>query len=136
MSVSILLVDDNKMFREGVQAFLKEQDGLLVVGETGSGADALLLVNQLAPDVVLLDWQMPGMSGLVVLCKLIERKTRSRVIILSMHSDEVYVTSAMLNGAHGYVLKDDIVNHLPKAVRTVANGGQYVSFPVQNENLV
>jgi DNA-binding NarL/FixJ family response regulator len=134
MSVSILLVDDNEMFRKGVRSFLKEQVGLQVIGEAGSGADALVLVEQFAPDVILLDWQMPGMSGLVVLCKLMEMKILSRVIILSMHSDEVYVNHAFLNGAYGYVLKDHIVNHLPKAIHSVVQGGHYISFPVQNIN--
>ncbi len=128
MTISILLVDDNAIFREGVRTFLEAQQDFQVVGEAGSGAAALQLIAQLAPDVVLLDWQMPGLSGMAVLSLLVKGDSGTRIIILSMHAEEDYVNSAIQHGAAGYVLKDEIVNHLPKAIHAVKDGGQYFSF--------
>ncbi len=125
MTISILLVDDNAIFREGVRTFLEAQEDFKVVGEAGSGVAALQLAAQLAPDVVLLDWQMPGLSGMAVLNLLAKVSSGTRIIILSMHAEDDYVVSARQHGAAGYVLKDDIVDHLPKALRAVKEGEQY-----------
>ena len=130
MPVSLLLVDDNAVFREGLRGFLESQPEFEVIADTGNGSQALLLAIDLLPDVVLLDWHMPGVSGLAVLCWLAQHQKNTRIIILSMHSDEAYIDIAIQNGARGYVLKDDIVDHLPGAIRAVMANQKYLSHAI------
>jgi DNA-binding NarL/FixJ family response regulator len=127
MPISILLVDDHSIFRKGVRLFLEARTDFQITGEASTGAEALVLAGEQRPNVIILDWVMPGLSGLDVLRKVSHSQPETRVVILSMHSDEAYVTSALENGALGYVLKDDIVVHLAKAVQAAAAGAYYLS---------
>lgn len=136
MSFTILLVDDNATFREGMRTFLQAQPDFEVIAEASNGIEALRLANLLVPDLVLLDWQMPGMSGLGVLAEIRQMQLSTHVIILSMHNDEAYVSLAMQNGAYGYILKDDIVTQLPEAVRMAMSGKPYLCFPDANQNIL
>ncbi len=126
MCISILLVDDNTILRETVQTFLEDRARLRVVGSTAYGKEAVSLVERLHPDVVVLDWGMPDVSGLDVLRQVKGRFPEVKVVFLSMHADEAYVSSSIQNGADAYVLKDDIVTHLDNAIRAAAAGGTYI----------
>jgi two-component system response regulator NreC len=127
MIISLLLVDDHTVFREGVRALLETTNGFHVVAEADNGNEALILAERLRPDVVVLDWVMPGLSGREVLQRLKKQQPEAHVIILSMHADEAYVSSAVQSGASGYILKEDIVGHLAQAVRAAAAGQRYFS---------
>ena len=123
--ISILVVDDHVVVREGLTSMLSSTSGFEVVGDAASGEAGLSLVEALDPDIMLLDLQMPGTHGLEVLARLKERGLeRPRVIVLSMHDDEELVANAVRAGAHGYVLKSASRSELVDAIRHVAAGGQ------------
>jgi DNA-binding NarL/FixJ family response regulator len=131
MNASVLLVDDNEIFQESVRTYIGIYPEIIVAGAANNGNDALALAANLHPDVVLLDWLMPGLSGLGVLCRLIDSYPDIKVIILSMHTDEAYVESAVRHGAMGYIIKEDIASHLVRAIRAVCEGEKYFSPSLQ-----
>lgn len=125
--IRVLLVDDHVVVREGLRHVLGAGHGFEVVGEAGTGTEALVLAAERAPDVVLLDLTMPGMSGLEVTSILRERLPDVRVLVLSMHEQDEYVVAAVRGGAHGYVLKDADPGELRAAIRAVHDGAGYFS---------
>jgi len=135
MTISILLVDDHVIFREGVRAFLEATTDFHIAGEAGDGAQALVMAGRLRPDVMVLDYMMPTLSGLEVLCRLQQQLPGPEVVILSLHNDEFYVDNAITNGASGYVLKEDVVAHLALAI-TAAAAGQFYFSPILRERII
>jgi two-component system response regulator NreC len=135
MSISILLVDDHVFFRAGVRAFLKATTDFCIAGEAGDGLQALALAERLRPDVVVLDYMLPGMSGLKVMHSLHKNLPEIRVVMLSLHEEEFYVHNSIMYGASGYILKEDISAHLALAVSAVASGRFYFS-PILRERIV
>lgn len=126
-NIDVLIVDDHKMFREGLKAVLEPESGIRVVGEAENGARAVETCEQLSPDIVLMDVTMPEMNGLIA-CNLIKKRCPgTRVLMLSMHLKETYILEALKGGASGYVLKDDAADELVLAVCTVARGELYLS---------
>jgi two-component system, NarL family, response regulator NreC len=130
MSAKIVLADDHRIVREGFRALLSAQTDFQIVAETGDGREAMRLVEQLKPDVLLADLMMPGLGGLEVARQLTQRGIPTRIIVLSMHSNEAYVSQALKNGATGYVLKDATSGELIRAVREVLAGRRYLSPPL------
>ena len=128
--IRVMVVDDHAIVREGVRRVFAGFDDFALVAEAGDGETALALAEEHAPDVVLLDLTMPGLSGLDVTARLKERAAGTRVLILSMHDHPEYVLRAVRAGAHGYVLKDATPEHIREAVRTVHAGSEYFSPPV------
>jgi two-component system, NarL family, response regulator NreC len=128
--ITIVLVDDHPIIREGLKNLLDPDGRFQVVGEAGSGVEALQLVDQLKPDILLLDWVMPGMSGLAVLMQVRVISPKTRVIIISMHGNEAYVLQAIRNGAYGYILKDSEPGEVLQAVSQVAEGRHFLSSPL------
>lgn len=118
----IVLADDHHLIRSGLKLLLGSNETLSIVGEASDGASALLLVEQLQPDILLLDLAMPGMDGLECLRELKRRNLPTRVIVLSMFEDENYVLAAMSAGAQGYVQKSAIDTELFQAIENVAAG--------------
>ena len=118
----IALADDHHLIRSGLKLLLGSNETLSIVGEASDGASALLLVEQLQPDILLLDLAMPGMDGLECLRELKRRDLPTRVIVLSMFEDENYVLAAMSAGAQGYVQKSAIDTELFQAIDNVAAG--------------
>src|SRR5688572_8272303 len=102
--VSIVIIEDHTLVREGLRALLRECPDLKIVGEASEGKQGLKLVEKLKPDLVLLDLILPGLHGLEVLRKA---RKHSKVLVVSMRSDEAFVAEAFLNGAAGYVVKED-----------------------------
>jgi DNA-binding NarL/FixJ family response regulator len=123
----ILLVDDHPMVRDGMRATLSVEPGWEVAGEAADGAHGLELVEQIRPDVLVVDLQMPGLSGLDVLRAVRASAPGTRVIIFTMHAEDAYVREALAAGAAGYVLKDADAAELVHAVRVAAQGGRYLS---------
>lgn len=122
----ILLADDHAVLRAGLRLLLETQPDLKVVGEAGSGSEALALAASLQPDLILLDLTMPGPGGLETLPALRRAAPQARVLILTMHDDEGYLRSALRGGAAGYVLKKAADAELISAVRAVMRGEVYV----------
>jgi DNA-binding NarL/FixJ family response regulator len=133
MSVKILVVDDHPIVRKGLRDLLGNEPQFQIVGEAGDGLQALELINQQKPDVIIVDMMMPGMNGLELLRQAKQLLPRSQVIILSMHSNEAYVAEALKNGASGYVLKDSGPVELVQAVNEVLGGRRYLSAAISEE---
>jgi DNA-binding NarL/FixJ family response regulator len=122
--ISILVVDDHPVVRDGLVGMLSTYADLHVVGTAASGEEALRRATSQRPDVVLLDLQLPGMHGLEVLDRLKTMEHPPRVIVLTVHDDDDLVTRAVRSGADGYVLKQRSLDELVDAVRHVAAGGR------------
>lgn len=120
--IRVLIADDHALFREGIRRLLGSAGDIEVVGEAGSGEEAVGLVEDLTPDVVLLDVMMPGMSGIDVARVIRTTSPRTRVVILTVHANEEFLFEAIKAGAMGYLLKDASPDELLRAVRLVAQG--------------
>jgi DNA-binding NarL/FixJ family response regulator len=118
----IVVADDHPMFREGLRFTLSRDPGLEVVGEAATGADALRLVAELDPDVVVMDLAMPELGGLAATRALTERGARARVLVLTMSEDDDSVFAALRAGAGGYLVKGADPEQVVSAVRAVARG--------------
>ncbi|MEC1180853.1 response regulator transcription factor [Metasolibacillus meyeri] len=131
----IVIIDDHQLFREGVKRILDFEDTFDVVAEGDDGADAVNLYRINTPDVVLMDINMPGKNGVEATQELIEEFPDAKVIMLSIHDDESYVTHALKSGALGYMLKEMDADEIVEAIKVVANGGSYL-HPKVTKNLV
>ena len=127
MPISILLADDHPIVRKGLRALLEAQPNLHVIGETGTGLRALDLTRQLKPNVLVVDITMPGLDGLEVTRRVKKRFPRTRVIVLTMHTDEHRLRKAMRNGADAYVVKDANVSGLVTAIGEAMAGRRYAT---------
>lgn len=133
--INIVLIDDHKLFREGVKRILDLEKDLNVVAEGGDGTDAAKLVKEHNPDVVLMDINMPTMNGIEATANLVKNFPDTKIIILSIHDDESYVTHALKTGAQGYLLKEMDSDSLIEAIKVVSEGGSYL-HPKVTHNLV
>ncbi|QYY42525.1 response regulator [Aneurinibacillus thermoaerophilus] len=124
--ISILLVDDHKLFREGVKRILEMEDRFHIVGEASDGEEACQMAVEFQPDVILMDINMPKMTGVQATQRIKERAPESRIIILSIHDDENYVYKALLSGAAGYLLKEMDSDSLIEAINSVVRGEAYI----------
>ncbi|SHF89401.1 response regulator [Ornithinibacillus halophilus] len=134
-AIDIILIDDHKLFREGVKRILEFEPSFRIVAEGDDGSMATKLVKEYNPNVVLMDINMPNMNGVQATAELIKHFPETKVIILSIHDDESYVTHALKTGAQGYLLKEMDSNSLVEAVKVVAEGGSYL-HPKVTHNLV
>ncbi|HET7658640.1 MAG TPA: response regulator transcription factor [Bacillales bacterium] len=131
----IVLIDDHRLFREGVRRILDMVDDFQVVDEGDDGKEVEAIVKVHEPDVVLMDINMPGINGVEATRRLMEISPETKVIILSIHDDENYVTHALKSGASGYLLKEMDSDSLVEAVRVVSDGGAYI-HPKVTHNLI
>jgi len=125
--IRILLADDHTLVRQGLRRILEEQPEWQVVAETGNGLEAVRLALEFQPDVVVLDIGMPQLNGLEAARQITKKLPTARVLILSMHADEVHITRAVEAGAVGYLVKDSADTELVKAVTATAEGKSYFS---------
>lgn len=123
----IVLVDDHRMFREGLCLMLNRQAGLSVVGEAGDGREALASVTKASPDVVVLDIHLPGENGLQIAARLIAEHPSIRIIILSGDTNETMVSKAVKTGVSGFLSKEEATHELVQAIRAVTDGKVYLS---------
>jgi two-component system, NarL family, response regulator NreC len=128
--LTIVVVDDHHVVRQGLRGFLETEPEFSIVGEAANGVDACTVVEELQPDVLIVDLIMPGMDGLEVTQYVTRHCPNVRVIILSMHGDEASVQKALASGAAGYVLKDSTAGDLVRAIRDVVAGRRYLSAPL------
>ena len=124
--ISVLLVDDHALVRRGFRRLLEDDPGIVVVGEGSNGADAIRLMTELKPHVIVMDAAMPGTGGLEATRKIIEKHPKAAILMLSMHAEETLVRQALAAGARGYVLKNALDLDLAAVVRRVAAGEQVI----------
>ena len=125
--IRILLADDHNVLREGMRLLLERQPGFEVVGEASDGRETIVLVEELQPDVVIMDIAMPNLNGIEATRRITERSPRVGVVILSMHHDESYVIRSLKAGARAYILKDALKTELVAAIQAVAQGRSFFS---------
>jgi DNA-binding NarL/FixJ family response regulator len=133
-SVRVLLVDDHDLFRTGLRNLLEER-GVQVAGEAGQGADAVRLVRELAPDVVVMDLNMPGMSGIEATRQIAAIAPLTRVLVLTISDQDEDVLHAILAGACGYLLKDSSVDELIRGISAAAVGESIISSAIAGKVL-
>jgi DNA-binding NarL/FixJ family response regulator len=124
--IKVMLVDDQNLVRKGVRSLLELSEEIEVVAEAADGAEAIRMIPEVSPDVVLLDMRMPGLSGLDVLKRLSADQALPPTIILTTFDDDELVLDGIRSGARGYLLKDVALADLVSAIRTVAEGGSIV----------
>lgn len=134
-TTSIVIIDDHQLFREGVKRILDFESTFEVLAEGDDGNEAIGLVETYQPDVVIMDINMPQVNGVEATKQLVRQFPKTKVIILSIHDDENYVTHALKTGASGYLLKEMDADALIDAVKVVAEGGSYL-HPKVTHNLV
>lgn len=127
MAIRVLLADDHRLVRQGFRRILEDEEDIEVVGEAAGGAQAIALDERLAPDVVVLDMAMPEINGLHAAIEILRKAPSRPILILSMHDDLQYVRNALAAGVRGYILKNALETDLIRAVRTIADGRQFVS---------
>jgi DNA-binding NarL/FixJ family response regulator len=131
--IRVLIADDHNLVRAGIRSLLEAAAGIEVVAEASDGREALRLIEEQRPDVVLMDIAMSGLNGLEATARAVQAFPHVRVIILSMHANEEYVVQALRAGASGYLLKDAGTAELELAVKAVARGETYLSPPISKQ---
>jgi DNA-binding NarL/FixJ family response regulator len=126
MATRVLLADDHTIVRQGLRVLL-QREGFEVVGEAANGAEAVRLATETMPDVVVLDYGMPLMNGLVAAREIMAACPRAKLILLTMHADDRYVLEAVRLGVKGYVVKSQAPTDLVRAIHEVLNGMMYLS---------
>jgi len=122
----VLIVDDHPMVVQGIRAILETYDDVEIAGTLCNGREAIDRVEALDPDVILLDLNMPGVSGLTATEMILERRPDTRILILSMHDSPEYISTALSHGAMGYVLKDVPIEEVKLAIDRVMAGQRYL----------
>jgi DNA-binding NarL/FixJ family response regulator len=125
--IRVLLCDDHALFRGGIRALLAEEARIDVVGEASNGRQALEALNVVHPHVVLMDVEMPGLSGFEAAQRIRQEDPQVRVLMVTMHADDDLVARSLEAGASGYLLKDAPVSQLVYAIETVSRGERYMS---------
>ena len=124
--IRVLLVDDHAVVREGYKRLLESDKTIVVTGEAGSGQDAYRLFAEQQPDVVVMDISLPGMSGIEIMRRMLIREPEAKVLIFSMHEDDVFTSRALQAGARGYITKSSAPEVLVEAVQAVAHDQLYI----------
>ncbi|AWZ21442.1 DNA-binding response regulator, LuxR family [Roseovarius sp. AK1035] len=124
--IRIVIVDDHPMVAEGIQSILESYEDVEILATLGNGQAIIDRVESLAPDVILLDLNMPGLGGLTTTEIILEKRPETRILILSMHDSPEYISSALSHGAAGYVLKDVPTDEIKRAIDAVMTGQRYL----------
>ena len=135
MTIDIFLVDDRYLMRETVKTILKNEPEIRIVGTAKDGQEAIDLIGKLHPEIVLLDIEMPKVNGIVVTKYISKLFPETKVIILSSHSDQSYITQALEAGASSYLLKDSLVEDLKRAIYSLSRGYSYIEAKLLNQAL-
>ncbi len=125
-SIRVLIVDDHAIVRQGLATVLDQQEDLIVVGQAVDGVDAVAQAQELLPDIILMDLQMPQMDGVEAMRRIIGERTGSRIIILTTYATDEYIFSGIEAGAQGYLLKDSPPDEVVTAIRTVHQGDSMI----------
>jgi len=130
---TILIVDDHRLFREGLRAIIERSPDYEVLGEAGDGREALRLAQKLKPDVTLLDISLPDQSGIELTREILRCSSNTRVMIVSMHSKIDYIVGAFRAGAAGYVIKESAADRLLQGIRSILKGDYFMDTSVSQK---
>ncbi len=128
--IRVVLADDHEIVRDGIKFLLESEGNIEVIGQASNGEEALKVVEDLKPDILITDIRMPVMNGLEAISELAKKNTAVKAIVLSMHDDEEYITQSIKAGASGYLLKDSSKHEFVKAIKTVQDGHNYYTGDV------
>jgi two-component system invasion response regulator UvrY len=131
--IKVLLVDDHELVRMGIRRLLQDVNGIKVVGEVGTGEDAIKLAKELIPDVVLMDVQMPGIGGLEATRKMTRHNSDIKILALTVCDDEPYPSRLLQAGAAGYITKGCDPDEMIRAIRIVHSGQRYISSEIAQQ---
>jgi two-component system response regulator NreC len=126
MAISVFIVDDHSIFRTGLQTLLSEETDLKIVGEAADGKEAVLKAEQLNPEIIVMDINLPGMNGLETTKEILARLPGAKVLFLTVHEDSKMLREALDIGGVGYILKRAVESELINAIRAVARGDMYI----------
>lgn len=127
ISIKILIVDDQRLFRQGLRSLLEQEDDMEVVGEAADGQEAFTLVQETNPDVILMDVEMPKLDGIQASRTILERYPNTHILMLSVHNEDERVISAIRSGAEGYILKDADHKEFVRIIRSSFTGESIAS---------
>ena len=130
--IKIILIDDHQMFRDGVKSVLCDEKNISVIGEVGTGKDLYQMLKSKRPDLVITDISMPDISGIEIAKYVSENYPAIKILILSMHSNEEFITKALSAGANGYLPKDTSMDELLKAINTIYQGENYFNKEISD----
>ncbi len=130
--IRVILADDHHLVRQGMRALLEKADDIEILAEVENGQEAVKLTKDLVPDVLIMDINMPRLSGIQAAEKISRFELPTQVVILSMHSDKSLVRQALRNGVRGYLLKRSVIEELLLAIRAAQRGELYLSPAVSN----
>lgn len=126
MKIKVLLVDDHPVFRSGLKNILIAENDYYIIGEASTGREAVLLMKEIEPDIIIMDVSMPDMDGIEATREILKLNKKTKILILTMYSDEAYLKAGLAAGASGYVLKRAVDTELVAAIRTVLKGENYI----------
>ncbi|REH01657.1 response regulator transcription factor [Flavobacterium aquicola] len=130
--IQVVLADDHVFVRDGIKSLLENEANITVIGEATDGVEAITAIEELKPDLLILDIRMPNLTGIEVVEQLRGKNNFVKIIMLSMHESEEYVLKSIQAGADGYLLKGSSKEEFLKAVHTVSNGGKYFSGDISS----
>jgi len=130
--IQIVLVDDHQMFRDGVKAVLSDESNINIVGEVGNGNDLYKLLETETVDIIITDISMPEISGIEITKYVSDKFADIKILILSMHSNEEFITKALSSGANGYLPKDTSMSELLDAINTIYKGDNYYNKTISD----
>ena len=125
--ISVLLTDDHVLVRSGIRRLLEDSKQVEIVGEADCGEDSLTLAQQLKPDVILMDVNMPGIGGVEACRRILQRDPRQKIIVLTIHNEQTFPKRMLEIGAKGYLTKECDVDEMLLAIRQVNDGGAYIA---------
>ncbi len=131
-TIKVILADDHEIVRKGIKVLLESENDIEVIAEASDGQEALDRVAEYKPDVLIVDIRMPVLNGIETTVRMKAIAPETKVLVLSMHDDEEYITKSIDGGAMGYLLKDTSKEEFIKAVHTVYNGDKYFSADISN----
>ncbi len=125
--IKVILADDHAILRQGLRSLLAHEERLEIIAEASDGREAIQLAEEMHPDVIIMDIAMPGLNGLEATRQIRKRNPEIKVIMLSMHAEDIYVIQALQAGAHAYVHKKAVFQEMMLAINAVQNGEYYLS---------
>jgi DNA-binding NarL/FixJ family response regulator len=135
IEITVIIADDHPIFLNGLKQIIAEDENIKIIGEAGEGEKALQLINEINPEIAILDFDMPKKNGLEILKEVTHNKSETKIIFLTMYKEEDMFNEAMDNGLMGYVLKENAADDIVECINTVSKNCHYIS-PLISDHLI